>query len=124
MLVANDQTLFNFLMPDLSRAQIRTLDQRFRRFLASALGNEALGEASIEKILNEYQIIGYANSSSRSVLGSLNDLVTHYKYYVLSDGGLSQCDLPAIIKRLNRMPMGAIGYQNGIDALKQCYGIV
>ena len=122
VLVANDKTLFNFLMPDLTRAQIRALDQLFRGFLERVLASEAISDDIADKILAEYQSIGYANTNSKSVLGSMNDLAVHYKYHIVS-GGLHRCDLPAIINRLNRMPMGAIGYRHASDALKTLYGL-
>ena len=123
VLVANDKTLFNFLMPDLNRTQIRALDQLFCSFLERVLASEAISDDIATKILAEYQSIGYAHTNSKSVLGSMNDLAAHYKYHVVSAGGLHRCDLAAIIKRLNRMPMGALEYGHASDALKTLYGI-
>lgn len=123
VLFANDKTLFNFLIPDLPRVQIRALDQLFRRYLQTVLGSEGIDDHVIDQILAEYQIIGYANTHSKSVLGSMNDLAFHYKYHIVSEGGVHSCDLPAIIRRLNRMPMGALEYRYPIDELRTLYGM-
>ena len=71
--------------------------------------------------MTEYQEIEYSNTNSKSVLGSMNDLAFHYKYHILSEGGVHSSALPNIIKKLNRMPMGAIEYRFPIEALKAMY---
>jgi hypothetical protein len=124
VLFINDKTLFNFLVPDVVRSQLRDIDKLFRNWLECILSEEGFVAALKEKILSEYQEIGYADSSSKSVLGSMNDLAFHYKYLVLSGGGVHSYQVPEIIRKLNRMPMGALGYQYSIDALKALYGLV
>jgi hypothetical protein len=51
-------------------------------------------------------------------------LAFHYKDLVLSGGGVHSYRVPEIIRELNRMPMGAIGYQYPIEALKSLFGLV
>ncbi len=124
ILFTNDKTLFNFLVPDVTRGHIRELDKLFRSYLECVLSDEGFDEGVKEKILSEYQEIGYASSNSKTVLGSMNDLAFHYKYLIFSDGGIHGCDLPEIIRKLNRMPMGTLGYQHSIEALKILCGLV
>ena len=124
VLFTNDKTLFNFLVPDVARSHLRELDKLFRGWLECILSEEGFDSELKEKTLSEYQEIGYADSSSKSVLGSMNDLAFHYKYLVLSGGGVHSYQVPEIIRKLNRMPMGALGYQYSIDALKTLYGLV
>ena len=71
--------------------------------------------------MSEYESIQYANTNSKSILGSMNDLAFHYKYYIQSEGGLHSFAVPSIIKRLNHMPMGALEYAFPITALKAVY---
>ena len=123
VLLVNDKTLLNFLIPDLARVQIRVLDDGFRRLLPDVLASEGMSDDLINTILSEYQSIRYANTSSKSVLGSMNDLAFHYKHHILSEGGLNQCHLPDVIKRLNHMPMGALDYQYAADVLKTLYDV-
>ena len=56
-----------------------------------------------------------------SVLGSMNDLAFHYKFSIQEAGGVHSPAVPEIIRRLNRMPMGALKYVFPIEALKALY---
>lgn len=104
---SNDKTLFNFIAPDVPRATIRELDKLFRNYLNCILADEDFAEAERTRILSEYEEIGFANTRSKSVLGSMNDLAFHYIYSILEVGGVHSPEVPEIIRRLNRMPMGA-----------------
>jgi hypothetical protein len=121
VLFVNDKTLFNFIAPYVTRAQIRELDVLFREFLQSVLAEEAVSASTRQKISAEYTEVAYASSESKSVLGSMNDLAFHYRFHILSEGGVHSCMVPSIIRKLNRMPMGAIEYRYPIEALKQIY---
>ncbi|MCP5408376.1 MAG: hypothetical protein H6963_03650 [Chromatiaceae bacterium] len=118
LLFANDRTLFNFIVPDLSRAQIRDLKKLFKSYLSCVLADEGFADVERERILAEYDEIGFANTNSKSVLGSMNDLAFHYKYSILESGGVHSPAVPETIRRLNRMPMSAIKEVFPIDALK------
>lgn len=74
-----------------------------------------------EKIMSEYDEVGYARTNSKRVLGSMNDLAFHYKYHILEEGGVHSPAVPGIIRKLNHMPMGAIKYAFPIEALKAMY---
>ena len=119
----NDKTLFNFIAPDVSRDQIRDLPNLFKGYLACVLSEENIPEPEKTKIIAEYEKVGYSNTNSKSVLGSMNDLAFHYKYHIQAEGGVHSSSLPSIIKKLNRMPMGALGYKFPIEALKALYAI-
>jgi hypothetical protein len=121
ILFVNDKTLFSFIVPDVSRAQLKELSGLFASHLACVLAEEDLSAPVREKILAEYANIEYANTNSKSVLGSMNDLAHHYQSYVLSERGVHSSGIPSIIKQLNRMPMGALNYAFPIEALKELY---
>jgi len=118
LLFANDRTLLNFIVPDVSRENIRELEELFTSYLSCILADEGFEVADREKILSEYDEIGFANTNSKSVLGSMNDLAFHYKYSILESGGVHSPAVPEIIRRLNRMPMSAIKEVFPIEALK------
>ena len=118
VLFANDRTLFNFIVPDVSRENIRELEKLFTSYLSCILADEGFAEADRERILSEYDEIGFANTNSKSVLGSMNDLAFHYKYSILESGGVHSPAVPGIIRQLNRMPMSAIKEVFPIEALK------
>jgi hypothetical protein len=118
VLFVNDRTLFNFIVPDVSRENIRDLENLFTSYLSCILADEGLAEADRARILSEYDELCFANTSSKSVLGSMNDLAFHYKYSILESGGVHSTAVPGIIHRLNRMPMSAIKEVFPIEALK------
>ena len=122
VLFVNDKTLFNFIAADVSRADIRNLGVLFRSLLQCMLSDEGLEASAKEKIMSEYDELGYAKTQNRSVLGSMNDLVFHYKYHIQDAGGVHSYEIPGIIQKLNRMPMGALEYAYPIEALRAMYG--
>lgn len=121
VLFVNDRTLFNFIVPDVSRASLKALSSLFISWLAGVLAEEEIPEYMREKIMAEYSQIEYANTNSKSVLGSMNDLAYHYEHLILSERGVHSPAVPSIIKKLNRIPMGAIRYAYPIEALKSIY---
>ena len=121
LLFVNDRTLINFIVPDISREQIRGLSNIFKATLECVLSTEGVPEKAKTKIMSEYESIQYANTNSKSVLGSMNDLSFHYKHHIQSEGGVHSYAVPSIIKKLNRMPMGALEYVFPIKALKAVY---
>lgn len=118
LLFVNEKTLFNFVVPGIPRAQIKKLSDVFRTTLKCVLADEGIPEVVITKIMSEYESIQYGNTNNKSVLGSMNDLAFHYKFHIHSEGGVHSCAVPSIIKKLNRIPMGALEYLYPIDALK------
>jgi hypothetical protein len=48
----------------------------------------------------------------------VNDLAFHYKYSIQEAGGVHSPAVPEIMRRLNRMPMGALKYVFPIEALR------
>ena len=82
VLFVNDKTLFNFIAPDVSRTEIKELNVLFVGYLSCVLSSEGVPEAAKNKIMEEYRKIEYSGTNSKSVLGSMNDLAFHYKYYL------------------------------------------
>ncbi len=121
VLYVNDKTLFNFIVLDLSRVQISELDKLFKGYLSCVLADAGIPDAERGRILSEYHELGYANTSSKSVLGSMNDLAFHYKYSIQEAGGEHSPAVPEIIRRLNQMPMSAIAEVFSIEALKAMF---
>ncbi|MEN8132792.1 MAG: hypothetical protein ABFS45_21945 [Pseudomonadota bacterium] len=121
VLFVNDKTLFNFIAPDVSRAQIRELDKLFKDYLSCVLADESIAEADRVRILSEYNEVGFTNTNSKSVLGSMNELAFHYKYSILEAGGVHSPAVPEITRRLNHMPMSSLKYVFPIEALRAMY---
>ena len=121
ILFVNDKTLFNFIVPDVSRTKIKNLNVMFKSFLQCVLSDAGFDASTKEKIDSEYDSISYAKTKSKSVLGSMNDLAFHYRFHIQDAGGVHGYAIPRIIRRLNKMPMGAIEYAYPIEALRAMY---
>ena len=121
VLFVNDKTLFNFIAPDVPRTAIRDLNSLFKDYLRCVLADEGIMGPAREKIMSEYDEIEYAKTNSKSVLGSMNDLAFHYKFLIQEEGSIHSAMIPSIIRKLNRMPMGAIEYTYPVEALKAMY---
>lgn len=121
VLFANDRTLFNFIAPDVLRAQVRDLGALFSFWLSCVLSDEGFDESTKARILGEYKEVRCAPSNNRHVLGSMNDLALHYKYFVVEGGGIHSPAIPGIIRKLNRMPFAAIEYRYPIEVLRSLY---
>lgn len=121
ILFANDKTLLNFIVTDVTRAEIRELSKMFLNTLICVLADEGISNSVIDAIKQEYAENGYAKTNNKSVLGSMNDLAFHYKFLIQDSGGVYSHMVPSIIKKLNHMPMGAINYAYSIDAFRAMY---
>lgn len=117
VLFINDKTLFNFIIPDLLRDQIRGLDVIFKSYVQCVLASENFPDWFLAKAQVELETISYGNTNSKRILGSMNDLAFHYKYNILNEGGVHGPAVPAIIQKMNRIPMGALEYVFPIEAL-------
>ena len=118
LLFVNDGTLFNFVVPGVSREQIREMGELFTGYLSCVLSDEGFDETAKKNLLGNGKALSFTSVTNPSVLGSLNDLAYNYKYSIMSSGGIHSAAVPAIIRKLNRMPMGAIGYDFPIDKLR------
>ena len=121
VLFVNDKTLFNFIVPDVRRSQIKELDKLFTFHLAPVIASEDLSEKVQAAIMAEYQDLAYAKTNNRSVLGSMNDLALNYKYFILREGSVHSPKIPEIIRELNRMPLSALDEILPIRAIQSLY---
>ena len=121
VLFVNDKTLFNFIVSNVKRQEIKNLSSMFNEHLIYALSSEGVLDKTKEQILSEYSEINFSKTNSKKVLGSMNDLAFHYKHHILSNGGIFSALIPDIIHKLNNMPMGMLGYKYSSEELKLMY---
>lgn len=118
VLLTNSDTLYSIFVFGLKRADFDHFDEIFRQSLFRRLRIEGFSQIQIEKALEENRTIHFAKTNNRSVLGSMNDLAFQIEVHIKSSGGIRNLGLDAINDALNRIPMGALNYQYGIEALK------
>ena len=118
LLFTNEKSLFTFLIPKVLKANLKNIEDEFLIHLNYNLQNEGFGLDVINKIMQEYQEIGFAKTMSKSVLGSMNDLAYHYEFQIMREGGIVNIRILHLNKEINRTPMGALKYRYPIDVLK------
>jgi hypothetical protein len=119
ILFVNDKTLFNFIAPNVKRAEIKELSKLFKLTLESMLQTKKIPEKIKSEFMQEYEFIQYAGTNSKSVIGSMNDYAYNYKYQIQYRGGVNSADILLIIHKLNLMPMGSLKYNNSYETLKE-----
>ncbi|MGY6275725.1 DUF6933 domain-containing protein [Methylomonas sp. MgM2] len=78
LLAANDQTLFNFLITDIPKLDTAQLIELFKSYLHCVLAEEGFDQTFIHKLMDDFADVRFANTNSRRVLGSLNELAFFY----------------------------------------------
>jgi hypothetical protein len=82
LLLTNDRTLYSLLVPGVKKKDLANLRELFRLHLSINLEKEGFGPEDITKALGEYGEIAIAPTTSRSVLGSMNDLADQADFLV------------------------------------------
>ncbi len=118
ILFTHDKTLYSLFIPGLLKTHFQNIREVFGQELFKSLLSEDLSQKHIELVLDDISEIKITKTNNRSVLGSMNDLIFNIKFVIDQNGGLMNTDIYELNHNLNRIPMGAIGMDYSIDALK------
>jgi len=121
LIFTNEKTLYSFLIPKVLKNNLKNIEEEFLINLNYNLQNEGFSLEVINKIMQEYQEIGFAKTVSKSVLGSMNDLAYQYKFEIMRSEGIDNIRIPQLNQRINRTPMRALNYKFSIEALKNLF---
>ena len=119
VLFTNDQTLYSFFVRFVKRPLSPDFTEVFRLGLFKSMMDEGFAEPLVEYAVRNHQNIVIAKTTSRSVLGSMNDLAFQLKCLIETMGGLARADLSEVNREMNRIPMSAIKYRVSIDELRR-----
>jgi len=119
IIFTNEKTLYTFLIPKVLKINLRNIEEEFLIHLSYNLENEGFRLEVINKVMLEYQQIGFAKTINKSVLGSMNDLVHQYEFEIMRQGGVDNIRILPINHTINRTPMGALKYECPMEALKK-----
>ncbi len=86
------------------KSDLADIGEFFRFNLEFSLFDEGFTNEQIDRLLAEYAEVRLAKTDNRSVIGSMNDLVTLYKYVIMDMGGPKEADIALAIRELNRTP--------------------
>lgn len=123
-LCVNAQALYALILdtePEMFQSTVELAEAMVRRLLEH-LQSLGIDEPTLSKVAEGYRHVVVSKTASRSVLGSMNDLVNHICFWAgrqLMETG--QLDLRAIEEELNTMPQRPIGWAFAKDRLvEQC----
>ncbi|MFZ3138779.1 MAG: hypothetical protein WA126_15465 [Thermodesulfovibrionales bacterium] len=119
LLFTNEESLYTFLIPKVLKANLKSIEQEFLVNLSYNLQNEGFELDVINRVMQEYQEIGFAKTSNRQVLGSMNDLTFQYQVLIEQKEGLENIRILELNKHINRTIMGALKYKYPIEGLKR-----
>ena len=117
VLFTHDTTLYSVFVPGVKKPEFEHMDEVFGQRLFKTLLWDEFPQAQIETMLDRCRSVRFTRSNNRSVLGSMNDLRFQIEVHVAQDGGLEHIDMVDLHHRLNRVPMGAVGYRYAVESL-------
>jgi hypothetical protein len=119
VLFVNDKTRLNFIVPDVSKANIKELGNLFIGMLHPVLAQEEFTEQQRNFIAGNGKPIVFAKTSSKALLGNIKHLTYHYTGSILDAGSLHSHEIPSIISRLNHFPIGSIQWLYPVEAMRE-----
>ncbi|OHE55684.1 MAG: hypothetical protein A2Z47_05010 [Thermodesulfovibrio sp. RBG_19FT_COMBO_42_12] len=90
LLFTNEKSLYTFLIPKVLKTNLKNIEQEFLINLSYNLQHEGFGLEVINRAMQEYQEIGFARTSNRQVLGSMNEFAFEYDYLIRREGGVGE----------------------------------
>lgn len=123
VLFTNNITLYSIFVPMLKKADFAKLPEIFRQELSINLSVEGIKQDVINKALAEYNDLIFTKTSSRSILGSMNEFAYQIEYYVMNEyPSIENIDLYEINRKINLTPMSSMEYSCGIVEIKKLLG--
>ena len=119
LLFTNEKTLYTFLIPKILKANLKNIEQEFLINLSYNLQNEGFGLEMINRVMQEYRGIGFAKTSNRQVLGSMNEFMFQYEVLIQMEGGIDNIRILQVNQKINRTIMGALQYKHPIEGLRK-----
>ncbi len=117
LIFVNDLTLYSFILFGVRKEHYKNLPQTFVNGFYQLLSIDGFNEKEIAYLMGGVEDITYSKTSSKKILGNMNDLIWHYQYLISNGGGLEYANIGEIIHRLNRMPQRNIEWSYSIEAV-------
>ena len=111
-LCTNPHTLYTLVLPVGPNDQVADLSGRLLTRLVLHMTELGIGRSGVERLVQGLGAVVVAKTASRGVLGSMNDLITHFLWHFGQQMGENgKADLRAIERQLNNMPQRPIGWK-------------
>ena len=117
-------SLYTFIVEKVRKEHFAKILPMFRFGLEQRLQCDGFTDEQNNMLLERFGDIRIARTRSRSVLGSMNDMVNCGKFMYDHRKCEYEDVLDEVIRRLNKMPMKAIGYQFPVEKFIESYGLI
>jgi hypothetical protein len=118
LLFTNEKSLYTFLIPKVLKANLKNIEQEFLITLSYNLQYEGFGLEVINRVMQEYQEIGFAKTASKKVLGSMNQLAFEYEVFIEQKEGLENVKILEMNRDINKTILNGIKFLHPIEALR------
>ena len=118
VLITNDKTLYSVLLWGLRRPDFDNLGARFIAGLASNLKRDGFDTGLIASVCMACHPVEWTTTNSRSVLGSMNDMIHCSKYMVGLQRQTIEREIAYLNCELNRTPMSALKHIVAMDEMR------
>jgi hypothetical protein len=119
LLFTNERTLYSFLIPNVLKDDLKNIEEEFLVNLGYNLQNEGFGLDVINRVIQEYEEIGFSRTGSMKVLGAMNQLTFEYEVLIIRKEGLDNIRILEVNRDINRTIMKGIKCLHPIEALKK-----
>jgi hypothetical protein len=119
ILFTNEKTLYSFLIPRVKKENLKNIIDEFLFNLNMNLQAEGFSLEVITKVMTEYTEIGFAKTSSKTVLGAMTQLMFEYEVFVQMKEGLENVKILEINKAINRSLMRGSRHLHPIEMLQE-----
>ena len=115
MLFTNAYSLYSVLFPGKGINDINTFFETATQSLSDTLRKDGFEIMVGRFFTDKIEIIDVCKTNNRGILGSMNDMIAHSKFY-FSDYKMTPSE---ISRRLNEMPYGYLKYKNPLNLIKE-----
>jgi Domain of unknown function (DUF6933) len=110
LLFTNEKTLYSFLIPGVEKENLKNIVDEFLMHLNLNLQAEGFGLEVINRVMREYQDIGFAKTTSKHILGAMNQLALEYEVLIEMKEGLENVKVLEMNRDINRTILKGIKY--------------
>ena len=120
LLFVNDPTLYTVILPFPGRPDSAQVSKIFINNLTKSLFSDGITQPRIQRLLDELQNSVFIKTTSRSMIGSMNDLIDICRIFInQATVDKNKIHLYEIQNDLNRMPQRKIGWKYSVDAMRE-----
>ncbi|MBN2718480.1 MAG: hypothetical protein JXX14_21730 [Deltaproteobacteria bacterium] len=118
LLLMSEKTLLSFVLLNIRQDHSEMLANGFFNGLEHLLQEEKFAERSIQLLMQGLELMNITAAVDKRRIASLTNIGLLYSEEVKQSGGLDNCNILDVMKRINRFPHPSLNHQSPIKATK------